>query len=185
MARGGPLLKARGNDADERLAIEAAQRDPSRFAELYEHNFERVYAYVARRVGDRSTAEDLTADVFHQALAHLPRFEWRGVPFVAWLLRIAANAIVDHAQRAARERTLPALDDPDEVSLEEVHHRARLFQLVGDLPEDQRRVITMRFAEQRSITEVGHALGRSDGAVKQLQFRALQNLRVRMGKANG
>jgi RNA polymerase sigma-70 factor (ECF subfamily) len=117
-------LKARGNDSDERLAIEAAQRDPSCFAALYERNFERVYAYVARRVGDRSTAEDLTADVFHQALAHLPRFEWRGVPFVAWLLRIAANAIVDHAQRAARERTLPAPDDPDEVSLEEVHHRA-------------------------------------------------------------
>ncbi len=185
MARGGPLLKARGSEWDERLAIEAAQRDPSRFAELYEHNFERVYAYIARRVVDRSTAEDLTADVFHQALAHLPRFEWRGVPFVAWLLRIAANAIVDHAQRAARERTLPVPDDPDEVSLEEVHHRARLFQLVGDLPDDQRRVITLRFAEQRSITEVGQALGRSDGAVKQLQFRALQNLRARMGKANG
>jgi len=178
-------LKALGNDSDERRTIEAAQHDPSRFAELYEHNFERVYAYVARRVRDRTTAEDLTADVFHQALAHLPRFEWRGVPFVAWLLRIAANAIVDHAHRAARERTLPAPDDLEEVSLEELHYRARLFQLVRDLPEDQRRVITMRFAEQRSITEVGHALGRSDGAVKQLQFRALQNLRARMGKANG
>ena len=175
-------MQARDNEPDERLLIEAAQRDPSRFAELYEHNFERVYAYVARRVGDRSTAEDLTADVFHQALAHLPRFEWRGAPFVAWLLRIAANAIVDHAQRAARERRLPNPDDPEEVSLEEVHHRARLFQLVKELPEDQQRVIALRFAEQRSISEVGHALGRSDGAVKQLQFRALQNLRARMGK---
>ena len=72
-----------------------------------------------------------------------------------------------------------------EVSLEEVHHRARLFQLVKELPDDQQRVITMRFAEQRSTNEVGHALGRSDGAVKQLQFRALQNLRTRMGKMNG
>jgi RNA polymerase sigma-70 factor (ECF subfamily) len=185
MARGGPLLKARDNQPDERLLIEAAQRDPSRFAELYEHNFERVYAYVARRVGDRSTAEDLTADVFHQALAHLPRFEWRGVPFVAWLLRIAANAIVDHAQHAARERTLPNPDGPEEVSLEEVYHRARLFQLVKELPDDQRRVIALRFAEQHSISEVGQALGRSDGAVKQLQFRALQNLRARMGKMHG
>ena len=178
-------MKGRDNEPDERLLIEAAQRDPSRFAKLYEHNFERVYAYVARRVGDRSTAEDLTADVFHQALAHLPRFEWRGVPFVAWLLRIAANAIVDHVQRAARERTLPEPDDPEEVSLEDVHQRARLFQLVKELPEDQRRVVTMRFAEQRSISEVGHALGRSDGAVKQLQFRALQNLRARMDRMHG
>jgi RNA polymerase sigma-70 factor (ECF subfamily) len=185
MARGGPLVKARRKDPDERLLIEAAQHDPSRFAELYEQNFERVYAYVARRVGDRSTAEDLTADVFHQALAHLPRFEWRGVPFVAWLLRIAANAIVDHAQRAARERALPNPDDPEEVSLEEVHQRARLFQLVKELPADQQRVIALRFAEQRSISEVGHALGRSDGAVKQLQFRALQNLRARIGRTDG
>ena len=183
-------MKARDNAPDERLVIEAAQRDPSRFAELYEHNFERVYAYIARRVADRSTAEDLTADVFHQALAHLPRFEWRGVPFLAWLLRIAANAIVDHAQRTARERTLPQADDPgevsrEEVSLEEVHHRAQLFRLVKELPADQQRVIALRFAEQRSISEVGQALGRSDGAVKQLQFRALQNLRARMGKIHG
>jgi RNA polymerase sigma-70 factor (ECF subfamily) len=185
MARGDPLLKVSGKDPDEQLLIEAAQRDPSRFADLYEHNFARVYAYIARRVGDRSVAEDLTADVFHQALAHLPRFEWRGVPFVAWLMRIAANAIADHAQRAARERTLPAPDGPEEVSAEEVHYRARLFELVKELPEDQRRVITLRFAEQRSISEVGHALGRSDGAVKQLQFRALQSLRTRMGKVHG
>ena len=184
MARGGLLLKDRGKDPDERLLIEAAQREPSRFAELYEQNFDRVYVYIARRVGDRATAEDLTADVFHQALAHLPRFEWRGVPFAAWLLRIASNAIVDHAQRAARERRLPDPDDPPEVSLEDVQHRARLFQLVKELPEDQRRVITMRFAEQRSISEVGHALGRSDGAVKQLQLRALQNLRARLGKTH-
>jgi RNA polymerase sigma-70 factor, ECF subfamily len=185
MARGEPLLKAHSTEPDERLLIEAAQRDPSRFADLYEHNFDRVYVYIARRVGDRSTAEDLTADVFHQALAHLPRFEWRGVPFVAWLLRIAANAIIDHAQKTARERRLPDPDDPEEISLEDVHQRARLFQLVKELPEDQRRVITMRFAEQRSINEVGQALGRSDGAVKQLQFRALQNLRARMGKTHG
>jgi RNA polymerase sigma-70 factor (ECF subfamily) len=72
-----------------------------------------------------------------------------------------------------------------EASLEEVHHRARLFQLVKELPADQQRVIALRFAEQRSISEVGHALGRSDGAVKQLQFRALQNLRARMGKMHG
>ena len=79
--------------ADDRLRIEEAQRDPSRFGELYEENFYRVYAYIARRVRGRHEAEDLTADVFREALAGLGRFEWRGAPFVAWLLRIASSAV--------------------------------------------------------------------------------------------
>jgi RNA polymerase sigma-70 factor (ECF subfamily) len=165
--------------------IEAARKDPSRFAELYENNFERVYAFVARRVHEREEAQDLTSEVFHQALANLARFEWRGVPFAAWLFRIAANAIVDRSKRAARERDLPDADDPPEVSLEDVEHRARLFRLVDRLPADQRRVIAMRFAEERTIREIARTLGRSEGAVKQLQFRGLQNLRARLGDANG
>jgi DNA-directed RNA polymerase specialized sigma24 family protein len=75
---------------DDRLRIEAAQRDPARFGDLYEENFYRVYAYVASRVGDRHQAEDLTADVFREALAGIGKFEWRDVPFGAWLLGIAA-----------------------------------------------------------------------------------------------
>ncbi|HVN83307.1 MAG TPA: RNA polymerase sigma factor [Candidatus Binatia bacterium] len=170
---------------DERALIESAQRDPRRFADLYEHNFERVYAYVIRRVGDRDLAQDLTADVFHQALANLGRFEWRGVPFAAWLFRIAANAVVDRAQRSARERTLAPATDPEEVSAEDIEERARLFRLVNELPDDQRRVIVMRFAEQRSIRDVAAAMRRSEGAVKQLQFRALERLRGRVGMSNG
>ena len=81
---------------DERLLIEAAQADPARFVELYDRHVDRIYAYVSRRTGSRVVAEDLTSAVFEQALASLPRFEWRGVPFAAWLLRIAANALVDH-----------------------------------------------------------------------------------------
>ncbi len=178
-------LKAPATEAAERQLIEAAQRDPSRFAELYEHNFERVYAFIARRVRDRDQAEDLTADVFHRALANLAHFEWRGAPFAAWLFRIAANAIVDQSQRAARERRLPEPDPPEEVSLEEVQHRARLFRLVDELPADQRRVLTLRFAEQKSIRDIASTLGRTEGAVKQLQFRGLQSLRARMGKEHG
>jgi RNA polymerase sigma-70 factor (ECF subfamily) len=185
MARGEPLLKASGTDPDDRLLIEAAQHDPSRFAELYEHNFERVYAFVARRVANREEAQDLTSDVFHQALANIGRFEWRGVPFAAWLFRIASNAIADRWQRDAKERALPPPDAPEEVGLEEVEHRARLFRLVNDLPDDQRRVIMMRFAEQRSIRETAETLQRSEGAVKQLQFRGLQNLRARLGEIHG
>jgi RNA polymerase sigma-70 factor (ECF subfamily) len=178
-------LHAPRKDEAERLLIEAAQRDPRRFAELYEHHFERVYAYIVRRVGDRDAAQDLTADVFHQALANLPRFEWRGVPFAAWLYKIAANALADRWKRDARDRDVPHLGDPPEVSLEELEHRARLFRLVDRLPADQRRVIVMRFAEQKSIREIADALGRSEGAVKQLQFRGLQTLRARLGETNG
>jgi RNA polymerase sigma-70 factor (ECF subfamily) len=169
--------------------VEAAQKDPARFAALYEIHFERVYAFVARRVGDRDAAEDLTSDVFHKALANLKRFEWRGVPFGAWLLRIAVNAIVDRGKRHGREI---AVEDPPELStrpgLGQVEDRTRMFRLVDELPEDQRHVVVMRFAEQRSIREIAQHLGRSEGAVKQLQFRALENLRegfaaVKTGKA--
>jgi RNA polymerase sigma-70 factor (ECF subfamily) len=183
---GGELaLNAPATDTGERLLIEAAQREPSRFAELYEANFERVYAFVARRVRDRDEAQDVTAEVFHQALANLARFEWRGVPFAAWLYRIAANAIIDRAKRAARERDVPGPEEPVEVDLEEVEQRAQLFRQVDRLPPDQRRVIVMRFAEQKKIREIAHELGRTEGAVKQLQLRGLQNLRARLSETNG
>jgi RNA polymerase sigma-70 factor (ECF subfamily) len=180
-----PASRRSPEQAEERLLVEAAQNDPTRFAELYETNFERVYAFIARRVGDRDAAEDLTSEVFHKALANLRRFEWRGVPFAGWLLKIAGNAITDRAQRAGKEL---AVDDPPEMSaeartlvdLEEVERRASLFRLVDQLPEDQRRVIAMRFAEEKSIREIAEALGRTEGAVKQLQFRGLQSLRAQI-----
>jgi RNA polymerase sigma-70 factor (ECF subfamily) len=171
--------------ASERNLIEAARRDPRRFAELYENNFERVYAFVARRVRHREEAEDLTSEVFQRALAKLDRYEWRGLPFRAWLYRIAANAIADRAHRAAREAELPSDLTDDAAGLEEIEEGARLFRMVGDLPADQRRVVVMRFAEQRPIREIAAVLDRSEGAIKQLQFRALQHLRTRLGERNG
>ena len=171
---------------DERQLIEAAQRDAGRFAELYERNFERVYAFVVRRVRNRGEAEDVTSEVFHRALANLRRFEWRGVPFAAWLYRMAANTIADRRQLAGRETELPeAADDiEDPVALRQVEERATLFRLVKELSPDQHRVIIMRFVEQKSIREIAQELRRSEGAVKQLQFRALQSLRARMRKAH-
>jgi RNA polymerase sigma-70 factor (ECF subfamily) len=180
-----PASKRSPEQAEERLLVEAAQKDPTRFAELYEINFERVYAFIARKVGDRDAAEDLTSEVFHKALANLRHFEWRGLPFAAWLLRIAGNAIADRARHAGKEL---AVDDPPELSgdasalgdLEEGEYRALLFRLVDELPVDQRRVIAMRFAEEKSIREIAEALGRTEGAVKQLQFRGLQSLRAQI-----
>ena len=168
---------------DDRLRIEAAQRDPSRFGELYEKNFYRVYAYVARRVGDRHEAEDLTADVFREALAGIGKFEWRGVPFAAWLLRIAARVIADYFRRSGREAGNLAAQ-PEAAATDEVERSAMLFQLVERLPEAQFRVIHMRFVEQKSIREIARELARSEGAVKQLQLRALENLRSQMEGAN-
>jgi RNA polymerase sigma-70 factor (ECF subfamily) len=179
-----PVGKPRGvrEEASERLLVEAAQKDPGRFIELYDQNFDQVYAFVAKRVRDRDLAEDLTADVFHKALAHLSKFDWRGVPFAAWLIRIAANLITDHWNRSSRE----VVDDPPEAgtdsSFEDLGQRAELFRLVGELPGDQRRVIALRFAEGRTIKEIARDLGRSEGAIKQLQFRGLQTLRAQLGE---
>jgi RNA polymerase sigma-70 factor, ECF subfamily len=183
MASGSAAAEIPTGGDDERLLVEAAKADPSRFADLYERNFDRVYAFVARRVGSRSEAEDLTAEVFHQALAHLGRFEWRGAPFVAWLLQIARNALTDRWQRRAREQGEPSPEPANDGRLVDVDHRAILADLVGlvgRLPHDQQRVVLARFVEQKSIREIAKALGRTEGAVKQLQFRALETLRDRM-----
>ncbi len=163
--------------SDERSRVEAAQQDPSRFADLYEEHFYRVYAYVARRVGDRHQAEDLTSEVFREALAGIAKFEWRGAPFVSWLLGIAAHRVADHLKRLGRERQ-QEVKEPSESA--EVERSAMLFQLVDRLPEAQFRVIHSRFVEQKSIREIAEEMGRSEGAVKQLQLRALENLRAQM-----
>jgi len=164
---------------DERTQVEAAQRDPSRFADLYERNFYRVYAYVVRHVGHRHQAEDLTADVFREALIGIGNFQWRGVPFSAWLIGIASRVVADYWSRSGRETGTPAGGAEPSVQAE-VENNTLLFQLVARLPEAQFRVIHMRFVEQKSIREIAQELGRSEGAVKQLQLRAIESLRAQM-----
>lgn len=179
-------MKSKKQEAEDRLLVEAAQHDPSRFGDLYERNFDRVYAFIARRVPSRAEAEDLTSEVFHHALAHLDRYEWRDIPFLAWLLRIARNAMADHWHRAGRERLDPAPEMPENRDpLAEGEEILRLVESVDGLPADQRRVVLLRFTEEKSIREIARELGRSEGAVKQLQFRALANLRERMGDDHG
>jgi RNA polymerase sigma-70 factor (ECF subfamily) len=173
--------------ADEHLLVQAAQNDPKKFDALYELHFERVYYFLASRVHDRATAEDLTSEVFHKALANLATYRWRGAPFAAWLFRIASNALVDQYKRASREQWSsdnaqnldghPDLAPPD---LETIDYHARLFRLVDHLPAVQCRVIRERFVEQRSIREIADRLNKTEGAIKQLQFRALQTLRAQM-----
>src|SRR3989442_7272246 len=201
MAGSEPAKKARldrADEADERLLVKAAQRDASRFAALYESNFEVVYAYIARRVRDRAATEDLTSEVFHKALQNLSRFKWTGAPFAAWLLRIASNMIADRAKRTSLEGDVPLNESEpsltvglvprrgsrppqtQQTDLEDAERRARVFKLIDELVGDQHRVVVMRFAEEKSIREIAGELDRSEGAVKQLQFRALESLRKRL-----
>ena len=190
MAARKPAARMTREDAEERLLVEAAQRDPAKFAALYDIHFERIYAFVARRTRDRDKAEDLTSEVFHKALANLKTYTWTGAPFAAWLFRIAANAVFDQAKRSARELlNVPVnVNDPPEPSggpeQEDAEARARLFRLVEKLPAEQRNVVFGRFVEQLSIREIAQQLGKSEGAVKQLQFRALEKLRSQMEGAH-
>jgi len=166
-------------ESDDRPLIEAAQNEPARFAELYDQNFSRVYAFFARRVSTREEAQDLTAEVFHQALASIRSFKWQGAPFIAWLYGIAANVLSKHWQRQGKH-VEEELSDLSSMG-GEIERSVMLAKVVEMLLPDQKHVIVRRFVEQRSIREIAQELGRSEGAVKQLQLRALQNLRAKLG----
>lgn len=181
------------DETEERRLVEAAQRDRASFAHVYERYFELVYAYVARRVRERAATEDLTSEVFRKALANIHRFKWTGAPFGAWLLRIAANLIADRAKRNARDergelsptigaspRETASPLESQQVQMEDAERRAWVMRMVDELPEEQRRVVRMRFGEEKSISEIASLLERSEGAIKQLQFRAFQNLRAKL-----
>src|SRR5438270_11508882 len=135
-----------GSDADEsrdeqRLVVEA-QRDPRLFGALYERNFDLVYAFVARRVPSRVEAEDITATVFYKALANLAGFEWRGVPFAAWLVRIAANEIVDLRRRRP---SAAAVDARVEIDLDALERRATVVRELPAFAGDQGPVLSLGF----------------------------------------
>ena len=166
-------------NSDERSLIEAAQSNPAQFARLYEHNFVRVYAFFARRVPTRDEAQDLTAEVFHQALACIRNFKWQGAPFSAWLFGIAANVLAHHRRKLTATQPV----EEDDLSGDDGIERSVLLEnLVASLPQDQCRVVTRRFVDQKSIREIAQEMGRSEGAIKQLQFRALESLREKFGR---
>lgn len=167
---------------DDHALVEAAKANPDKFAELYDRHLDRIYAFVSRRTTDRAAAEDITSEVFEKAFAQLRQFEWRGTPFVAWLYRIAANAIADRWRKEGGRFSETLAEVPDTGELDDIERRVMLFELVDRLPDAQQQVIRMRFTEERSIRDIAAALGRSEGAIKQLQLRALEQLRKEMGR---
>ena len=162
--------------------VERARHDRAAFGAIYDLYLPRVYAYCRIHSATREEAEDLTAHTFQQALAAIKRYEDRGLPFSAWLLRIASNAVTDRARRARQVTVAPDELDlmPGESRLENFERAFWLRTHLDALPVDQREVVRLRFYEDRSFRDVAARMGRSEGAVKQLLRRALKALHLRM-----
>jgi RNA polymerase sigma-70 factor, ECF subfamily len=168
----------------ERLMIEAAQRDRAAFAPLYERYVDQIFAYAHTLTRNRELAEDVTAATFAKAIEDIPRFEWRGVPYSAWLYRVAANLVARQARRPAWV-DLDAHQPVDGLSPDLiVEQRARADEVrvaVAGLPDDQRDAVVLRFGGDLRNREIAEIMGRSEGAVKLLTFRAITALRKQLG----
>jgi len=174
---------AAGESEEAELVRRAQQGDAQAFGALYEQHVDRVYAYVAHRVGNRADAEDLTEEVFLKALINLNRFRWRG-SLLPWLLTIARNLVTDHWRRRSREADWSAAPFPATNSLTEIverrWQREQLRAATAELTELQQQVIALRFAAGLSIAETAQVMGRSENAVKNLQHKAIAALRRRL-----
>jgi RNA polymerase sigma-70 factor (ECF subfamily) len=167
----------------EQVLIRRAQRgDAAAIAELYRTHSPAIFRYCYFRVSDRATAEDLTGEVFVKMVAGLPRFVDRGAPLAAWLFRIAHDRVIDHHRRAAHSRnvmlseSLVANGPGTEAQALEHAEMERVRALVAMLTEEQRTVIQLRFVEGFSLEECARMLGKTIGAIKALQHRALRQL---------
>ncbi len=168
----------------ERLMIEAAQRDRAAFAPLYERYVDQIYAYAHTLTRNRELAEDVTASTFAKAIEDLPRFEWRGVPYSAWLYRVAANLVARQARRPAWvdiESHQPVDGESPEKIVEQRDREAGVRAAVARLPHDQRQAVLLRFGGDLHNREIGEIMERSEGAVKLLTFRAMTTLRKELG----
>ena len=168
--------------SEEPLIIRAQQGDAEAVAQLYEAHAPAIYRYVYFRVRDRQAAEDITADVFVRMVEALPHFEYRGVPFAAWLFRVAHDRVVDHHRRAGLRRAEPLPDtlvdgtaDTEGAALE-TQSNAALVDRLSDLTDEQQAVLQLRFMEGYSLDQTAAALEKTPGAIKSLQHRALRQL---------
>lgn len=176
---------------DETTLVQRARRmEPAAISALYRQHVQAIYRYIYYRVGDVQTAEDLTAEVFVRAIEGLPNYQSRGVPFAAWLYRIARARVADHFRREQRTGTVdlkedwPADDDSLLVQVQRSFYHRKLRGAINQLTPDQQHVVILKFVEGLSNAEVAQILGKTEGAVKSLQHRALNALHRLMGPFN-
>jgi len=171
---------------EESLVRRAQNNDQEAFAQLYEEHFDKIYRYLALRVGNEMEAEDMTQQVFLNALQSISSFRWKGVPFSAWLFRIAHNQAVDHLRRRTKRASVPLNEslvssgDSPHSATERKIDIEQLLAATRRLTEAQREVISLRFTSELSIAQVARIMGKSQGAVKALQHSAIVALRRTM-----
>lgn len=172
-------------ELSDRELVALAKEDKAAFGELYERYLPKIYSYVYYRTGNIHDAEDLTAKVFFRALSHIGNYVEKGLPFQAWLYRIAHNLVANWHRDQSRRKII-ALDEyvaqalrseaPDRQT-EELEERNQLLDAVRRLPDDRQQLLILKFVEQMSNAEIGAIMGRTEGAVKSLYHRTLLALR--------
>jgi RNA polymerase sigma-70 factor (ECF subfamily) len=170
-------------DYIRRLVERGQQGDRDALEELYLIHFDRIYGYLHMSVGNRHDAEDLTTQTFLKMLESIGKFRFRSAPFSAWLFRIAHNLAMDHFRAGRRwqpEEDVPEPPGSEELSAEDaaMHSigRQSMLELIDDLSPEQRQVLTLKFVFNFGNGEVATILGKTEGAVKSLQHRALVSL---------
>jgi RNA polymerase sigma-70 factor (ECF subfamily) len=181
--RGRPAEAA--DHGDELNLVARAGSDADAFGLLYERHVRRIYNYIFYRTGNHHDAEDLTARVFQRALRHVGKFEDKGVPFSAWLYRIAHNLVANWHRDRSRRPTVPLEDNllpagagplPEAVAVASEEQRL-LIEAVRRLPGDRQQLLILKFVERLSNAEIGLIMGRTEGAIKSLYHRTLNTLR--------
>ncbi|MFZ6031476.1 MAG: RNA polymerase sigma factor [Chloroflexota bacterium] len=171
--------------SDELILAQAVQGDPDAFGQLYERYVGRIYNYIYYRTGNQHDAEDLTARVFYRAMHHIENYQNRGLPFSAWLYRIAHNLVANWHRDNSRRPEIPLEDglwvhhpgDPPEVSLLQSEERDRLLRVIHLLPSERQQLLILKFVDHLSNAEIGEVMGRTEGAIKSLYHRTLLSLR--------
>ena len=175
---------------NEAELIARAKTDKEAFGQLYELYVERIYNYVYYRVGNEADAEDLTSKIFYRALQHIGRYEDKGVPFSAWLYRIARNLVANWYRDQSR-RTIISLDDiaqwqfsgeGPELSAEWEENQEALLAAIRRLPTERQEMLILKFVDRQSNAEIGRIMGRSEGAIKSLYHRTLLSLREELAQ---
>ena len=177
---------------EEEILVLASKGDRDAFGQLYERYVERIFNYVYYRTGNTHDAEDLTARVFQRAMNHIQKYTDRGVPFSAWLYRIAHNLVANwHRDRSRKQEIplddlpiLPTKGDHPEKNLVRSQEQDSLLKMIRKLPAERQNLLILKFVEDMSNAEIGAIMGRSEGAVKSLYHRTLLALRDQLEDQN-